>query len=243
LKVIPVLDILNGVAVHAMRGERKEYRPLKSVLCASTNPVDVARSFKSLGFDELYVADLDAILGKSGNFALWGQMGAEAGLNLMVDAGIDNMEKVGRVLETGVSYIIVGTETLNDLDFVRRAVKLLNKNRIIVSIDLKNGRILSESETVKSQSPVMLAQTLEKMGVNKIIILDLARVGAEQGVSLQIVRRVLEKTKVEVLTGGGIRGIEDLEELRSVGISGALVATVLHTGKLTEKELKSKGFL
>ncbi len=67
LKIIPVIDILSGVAVHAVRGKREEYQPLKSVLCASSKPVDVAFAYKARGFKELYIADLDAILGKGKN--------------------------------------------------------------------------------------------------------------------------------------------------------------------------------
>ncbi len=243
MKIIPVLDILNGVAVHAMRGERREYRPLRSVLCASSDPLDIALVFKSFGFSELYVADLDAILGKRGNFALYRQIIAEADLDLMIDAGINNIEKARKVLETGVSDIIIGTETLKNLGFVKQSIKSFGKNRVIVSMDLKEGKVISMSETIRFRDPLSLAETLERMGVIKIIILDLARVGTERGVHLSIVRRVLEKTSVEVLTGGGIRGIDDLEELRNMGVSGALVATILHTGKLTAKELKSAGFM
>jgi phosphoribosylformimino-5-aminoimidazole carboxamide ribotide isomerase len=61
VKIIPVIDVLGGRVVHAVRGRRKEYQPLKSTLCASTDPVDVAAALKALGFGELYVADLDAI--------------------------------------------------------------------------------------------------------------------------------------------------------------------------------------
>ena len=68
LKVIPVIDILNGVAVHAIRGERSNYKPLQSSLFKSADPVDVAGVFKTLGFRELYVADLDAIIDCSNDF-------------------------------------------------------------------------------------------------------------------------------------------------------------------------------
>lgn len=243
MKIVPVLDILKGVAVHGIRGERKEYRTLKSVLCASAKPTDIALAFKSFGFNELYVADLDAILGKRANFTLYKQIKAETGLDLMIDAGINNIEKAGKVLETGASNIIVGTETLKNLGFVRQAIKSFGKDRVIVSIDLKKGKMISISETIRSMDPLSLAEMLEKMGVIKIIILDLARVGSERGVNLAIVREILEKTNVEVLTGGGIRGINDLEALRNMGVSAALVATVLHTGRLTAEELRSTGFL
>ena len=72
LKIIPVIDVLGGVVVHAVRGRRKEYQPLKSGLCESTDPVDVAAALKALGFSELYVADLDAITRGQANFAVFG---------------------------------------------------------------------------------------------------------------------------------------------------------------------------
>lgn len=243
MKIIPVLDILNGVAVHAIRGERKEYRPLKSVLCASADPVDIALAFTSFGFNELYVADLDAILSKRENFSLYKQIKGKADLDLMIDAGVNNIEKARKVLETGASNIIIGTETLKNLGFVRQAIKSFGKDRVIVSVDLKEGKVISVSETIGLRDPVSLAETLERMGVIKIIILDLVRVGGECGVNLTIVQEVLKKTKVKVLTGGGVRGIKDLEELRNMGVFGALIATILHTGKLAAKELKSTGFI
>ena len=91
MKVIPVMDILNGVVVHAVRGRRSEYQPLRSVLCASAKPLDVALTFKALGFGELYVADLDAITGEHANFSILKQIADTTGLRLMVDAGIADL--------------------------------------------------------------------------------------------------------------------------------------------------------
>lgn len=243
MKIVPVLDILKGVAVHGIRGERAEYHPLKSVLVTSANPTDIALAFKSFGFNELYVADLDAILGKCTNFTLYEQIKAETDLDLMIDAGINNIEKAEKVLEMGASNIIVGTETLKDLGFVRHAIKSFGEDRVIVSIDLKKGIVINNSEAIKSMNTLLLAKMFEEMGVIKIIILDLARVGSERGVNLAIMREVLQETNLEVLTGGGIRGINDLETLRNIGVSAALVATVLHTGKLSAKELRSTEFM
>jgi uncharacterized protein related to proFAR isomerase len=49
VKIIPVVDVLKGIVVHAVRGKRKEYQPLKSVLCASTDPVEVAVALRAFG--------------------------------------------------------------------------------------------------------------------------------------------------------------------------------------------------
>ena len=243
MKIIPVLDLLNGIAVHAMRGERNKYRPLKSVLWPSPDPLELAKVFDSRGFDELYMADLDAILENKEDFSVFTRISSETDLSLMVDAGINDLGKAERVLEAGASNVIIGTETLTDLGFAGEAVQALGEKRVIVSVDLKGGELLSRSEKIRSMNPLRLVETLEEMGVARVIVLDLARVGSEQGANMGVVMEVLEKTGVEVITGGGMRGIGDLDEARDLGVSAALIATVLHTGKLTAAELESKGFM
>jgi phosphoribosylformimino-5-aminoimidazole carboxamide ribotide isomerase len=243
MKVIPVIDVLNGVAVHGVRGERERYQPLKSALCKSADPLDIASSFNSLGFCSLYLADLDAILGKTTNFSVYRQIVTQTSLDLMVDAGIADITKAEEVLATGVSKIVVGSETLGNLGFLGQAVKAFGEDRVVVSIDLKKGKVLSASEAIASLDAVSFAQELGKLGVNQIILLDLDRVGTEHGINWALLRNILEKTGVEVLVGGGIRRLKELEQLRELGVSGALVATILHNGKLQVDELKSTGFL
>jgi len=244
MNVIPVIDVLNGVAVHGIRGERKQYQPLKSVLCTSADqPLDIASAFKSLGFTGLYLADLDAILGNSANFNIYRQIMAQTGLELMVDAGIADITKANEVLATDVPKIVVGSETLTSLDFLGQAAKAFGKDKIVVSIDLKQGKVLSASKAVAQMDAVSFAQELGKVGVKQIILLDLDRVGTEHGINLPLLQTLIEKTGVEVLVGGGIRNLKELEKLRELGVSGALLATILHNGKLEVDELKSAGFL
>ena len=242
MKVIPVIDVLNGVAVHGIRGERERYQPLKSTLCRSADPLDIALTFESLGFSSLYLADLDAILGKSANFNIYRQIMTQTRLDLMVDAGIADITRA-EVLATEVSKIVIGSETLNSLDFLGQAVKAFGEDKVVVSIDLKKGKVLSVSEAIASMDAVSFAQKLARIGIRQIIILDLDRVGTEHGINLTVLKKILEKTGVEVLVGGGIRSLQELEELRKLGVSGALVATILHNGKLEVDELKSAGFL
>jgi phosphoribosylformimino-5-aminoimidazole carboxamide ribotide isomerase len=243
LKVIPVIDVLNGVAVHAVRGERSRYQPLRSVLCGSVDPAAVALTFESLGFKSLYMADLDAILGKSTNFAVYKQIRAKTGLNLMVDAGVSTVADAEKLLKFGVTKIVAGTESLPALDTVNQLIETFGENRVLVSIDLKGGKVMSVSETIGSMSAVLLAQTLQERGVAQIILLDLDRVGTERGANLRVLEAVLRKTKLEVLVGGGIKGFEELTKLKTLGASGVLVATALHNGKLKIDRLKLAGFM
>ena len=80
MRVIGVLDLLAGRAVHARAGLRATYGPVPSVAGLPIGPGDalaLARAYTDrLGLTELYVADLDAILGGTSQHMLVGRLAA-----------------------------------------------------------------------------------------------------------------------------------------------------------------------
>ena len=243
MKVIPVIDILNGVVVHAVRGKRREYQPLQSNLCKSVEPLEVAKAFKKLGFSELYIADLDAITCGSVNFRVLKRIVDETGLKLMVDAGAADLETAKKLLDCGVSKVVIGTETLQSKSFVGEAFRLFGSNRVIVSLDLKGDKVLVKLGFAGCKSPMCLMREFKEMGVLGVIVLDLARVGSGEGVNVDFLKKVLEDVPIDVYVGGGVRDIKDLVELQNLGVSGVLVATALHSGKISMDDLKQAGLL
>jgi len=238
-----VIDILNGVVVHAVRGKRNEYKPLQSSLSSSVDPVEVAKDFKKLGFSELYVADLDAIIDCSADFQVFQRITDVTGLNLMVDAGVTSMGRAEKLLESGVSKLVIGTETLQNKSFVGEAVKVFGSDRVIVSLDLRGDKVLVKLGFNGCTDPMCLLKEFKAMGVSQVIVLDLARVGSGEGVGVDFMKKVLAEVPLNLYVGGGVRDISDLLELRDTGISGALVATSLHSGKISIGQLKVNGFL
>jgi phosphoribosylformimino-5-aminoimidazole carboxamide ribotide isomerase len=243
LKIIPVIDILNGKVVHAVKGQRTNYRPLESMLFKSTSPLDVSKEFKALGFTELYVADLDAIIDCSTDFEVFKHIAKETGLHLMVDAGVASIERAHRLFESGVSKLIIGTETLQSKKFVEQSVDIFGSERVLVSIDLKGNKILIKIGFNGCLSPICLLQDFKQMGISQVIVLDLMRVGSDEGVNMDFLKKVIADVGVDIYVGGGVRNIDDLIALRKQGVKGALVATSLHSGKIGIEALKEEGFL
>ena len=243
MKIIPVIDVLEGRVVHAVRGRRKEYQPLKSNLCASTNPVDVAAALKALGFVELYVADLDAITRGQANFSIFKNIADKTGFELMVDAGVDTLKKAESVLESQVSKVIIGTETLPSISLIAEAIRLFGSDRVVVSLDLMGERVISGFKLGALKDPVAFLREFQEAGVSQIIVLDLARVGSGEGGNVPFLREVLRNIKANVYVGGGIRDIKDLVELKGVGVFGVLIATALHSGKISPEGLKQAELL
>ncbi|MBE3115648.1 hypothetical protein IMZ68_00435, partial [Candidatus Bathyarchaeota archaeon] len=82
-----------------------------------------------------------------------------------------------------------------------------------------------------------------RMGVLGFIVLDLARVGSGEGVNMDFLKEAIASLGTGVYVGGGVRGVADLIELRDLGVSGVLVATALHNGKISITDLKQAELL
>ncbi len=243
MKIIPVIDILNGRVVHAIKGQRQNYQPLESVLFKSTEPLEVAKGFKALGFTELYVADLDAIIDCSADFEVFKRIVEVTGVHLMVDAGVTSLERAQKLLSSGVSKLIIGTETLHAKSFVSQAVEIFGSERVVVSLDLKGDKVLVKLGFDGCKSSICLLKDFKQMGVSEAIVLDLLRVGSGEGINVDFLKKVIDEVGVDVYVGGGVRDIEDLIEIKNLGVMGALIATALHSGRIEVEALKRNGLL
>ena len=229
MRLIPVLDILNSVVVRGVAGQRELYRPIESCLTESVEPLEVARAIRQrFGFDEVYVADLDAIMHGRVGHSVYRQL-RDDGFRLLVDAGVGDAGQAGRVLEAGVERVIVGLETCPSPESLRAVVEAVSAERVIFSLDLKGGVPLGSSEW--GSDPDRIASLAIEGGVRRLIVLDLAGVGVEAGVptiSLCQRLRATHGPEIEIITGGGVRHADDLRQLEQAGVDGVLLASVLH---------------
>jgi phosphoribosylformimino-5-aminoimidazole carboxamide ribotide isomerase len=238
MRVVGVIDLKDGTAVHAVRGERERYRPVHSVIAGDDgDPLALARAFRSeLGLDELYVADLDAIGGGSGHAALLAALAREA--RVMVDAGVSEPAAARALLELGAHRVIVGTETLPRAAALERLLAEAPDGGLILSVDLRDGRTLSPDPQLAGLPALDAVARLHRPGLREAIVLDLARVGSGAGPDVALIAEIrVAFPDLELLAGGGVRDVEDLRALDAAGAGGALVATALHSGVIGPREL------
>ena len=235
MRVIPVIDLKGGAAVHAVRGQRERYRPLRSGLVAGSDPLRVARAFRGeLELDELYVADLDAIAGGPPHRAALAALAQEA--RVMVDAGVTDLAAARPLLELGVARVVIGTETLANEAALERMTDL----PLVLSLDFRAGRLLSPDSELARLDPSEALARLARSGVREVIVLDLARVGSGAGPQVELVGELCTRfPDLELLAGGGVRDLADLRALAAGGAAGALVATALHGGAIRGEELRA----
>lgn len=239
-KIIPVLDLKDGIVVHGVSGVRDKYLPIKSTLTSSAEFPQVLKAFiKHLGMREFYIADLDAIMfGRRKNqlqLIFSKEKCGNSPLNLMVDGGVTDRESAAEIISAGADKVIVGTETLSSLKILADIIEAYGTTRIVVSIDIMDMRILSLSPEISQMTPVQAIKEISRLGVTQFILLELRRVGTGSGINKQLIKECLDAVKEanssgSLIVGGGVSGYEDLKWLAENGVDGALVASVLHNG-------------
>ena len=94
----------------------------------------------------------------------------------------------------------------------------------------------SPAVDLAGRTPEMAVALLARQGIQEVLVLDLARVGARGG-PLSFLGRIAHRwPDLAVLAGGGVRGGADLLAFAQSGVAGALVATALHDGAISVEE-------
>jgi phosphoribosylformimino-5-aminoimidazole carboxamide ribotide isomerase len=240
MRIVPVLDLKGGIVVHARRGRRADYEPLRSPLVDGCEPVPVARALCALSRTRtVYVADLDALAGQPVDVATLAALSTVA--ELWVDAGATTPERAAALARAGVVRNVVGTESLAlDARHERPAAapdqgegEIQTPARVL-SIDLRDGRLISPAPELAGREPAAAAPMAAVLGVRELVVIDLARVGSGSGPPLGAVAELARALPgLDIYAGGGVRDDDDLRALKAAGATGALVATALHEGRVT----------
>ncbi len=242
MRLIPVIDLLNDQVVHAVKGERQHYKPIKSVLCSTSDPLAIAAAFRDqLGLKELYIADLNAIqnAAPAGHREIISDLACKQGMAIMLDAGVSDIQSAQALLCLGVQKVVIGAETLYAWDDLRKIVEGVNPDSLVFSLDMRAGKVLSRCPELAAMPVLKILKELQSAGWREVILLDLTRVGSGAGArSSWALEARVNFPKLRMLIGGGIAGSEELIELQGMGMDGVLLATALHSGSITISSLR-----
>lgn len=225
MQIIPVIDLLNGAAVHAQQGQRQHYQPIKSQLTHSSKPLDiVAALLEVYPFTQLYIADLNAIQKLGDNFSVICAIAQKfPQLKLWIDAGIHSTPLIAH------SSVVLGSENFSAIE-TYLSHKNQQKDNFVLSLDfMPHGY----------QGPAELLANSQYWPQN-VIVMSLQNVGANQGADAHLMQKIMAlAAEKNVYAAGGIRDAEDLIALKNMGIHGALITTALHQKQLSTDEIKS----
>jgi len=238
-KVIPVLDILKSTAVHAIKGERAEYKPLVSKLIKSSNPLEIIQLLNSkYSISEFYIADLDAIINQNPSIQLLNSILKIPKIKIMIDPGIVNTEDVIQYSEYNINKLIIGLETIQNFQIIKKALAFLAESKIVISIDMYKGKILSKVKSLRKLSPIAIVKKLELFGIKELILLDLFRVGQKIGGIPSKYLEIKDEFEGKIYVGGGIKEFKDILYLKQQRFAGVLIATALFDGTINIEKLR-----
>lgn len=227
--IIPVLDLKGGSVVHARGGDRARYAPIRSRLSTGGDILAMAEALLSFTQSRaLYIADLDAIDGRGSHRDIIADLaGRWPGIALWVDQGMAAPAAALALARSGVVPVL-GSESVDDPAIAGELLAELGPERFVLSLDYRGERFLGPP-ALESESGLW---------PNSVIVMNLSRVGMDAGPDFARLERTRQRAATRsVFAAGGLRDLADIDRLAAAGISGALVATALHEGRLSRDAL------
>ncbi len=167
---------------------------------------------------------------------LFTALAKETSLKIELGGGIRTLEAVEYYLAHDIERVILGSIAVKNPEFVKLAVKEYG-NRISVGIDAKEGMVATEGWLDTSDVHFLtLAREMEKIGVKNIIFTDISKDGTLSGPNLEQLGAIHKAVSCDITASGGIRDIQDIRNLKRLGVWGTICGKSIYKGTLDLKE-------
>lgn len=229
--IIPAIDLVDGACVRLTQGD---YSRLKKYY---SDPLDVALKFKNDGAEMLHVVDLDgAKTGKISNLDTITTIIRGANIPVQIGGGIRTFEDAFNLLTNGVRRVVLGTSALCDMSLVKRLIDIFGTDRVAVSVDVKDGFVVTNGWTKKSNLKMeFILGELKAIGLEILIFTDVTRDGMLCGVNFDLIKKILEYG-FKVIIAGGVCNLNDVWNLKKIGAYGCIIGKALYEEKINLKD-------
>jgi len=232
--IIPAIDLKDGKCVRLRQGRMEDSTVF------SDDPVAMAAHWVEKGARRLHLVDLNgAFEGKP----IHGEVvkaivEAYPELPIQIGGGIRDLDTIKAYIDSGVSYVIIGTKAVKEPEFVKQACDAF-PGHIIVGLDAKDGFVATDGWAEVSDINVIdMAKRFEQDGVEAIVYTDIGRDGMMQGVNVEATVKLAEAVNIPIVASGGITNIDDIKALCDSGckgIMGAITGRAIYEGELELK--------
>lgn len=225
MQILPAIDLRGGKCVNLVQGIAEQ----ETVF--SDSPVEMAERWQAEGAEYLHLVDLDgAFQGESANLHIVREIVDVLDIPVQLGGGIRNMEQLEAVLALGAHRAILGTAALKQPSLVKQ-VCAKHGERTAVGIDAKDGMVATHGWLEISQkSAVEFA--VEMAEVQTLIYTDIKSDGMLKGPNVEATADIVKAVSADVIASGGVTSLSDIERLKGIGASGAIIGRALYTGDL-----------
>jgi len=254
-RIIPCLDVDDGRVVKGVK-----FEGIKEV----GDPVELAKRYNDDGADELTFLDIGASH-KSRDTLLdvVRKVADEVFIPLCVGGGIRSLDDMRLAMNAGADKVSVCTSALLRPDLLRELADAYGSQCVVLSIDAKRvdgadglrwNAFSHGGRTDTGIDAIEWAVRAVELGVGEILVNSIDADGTGAGYDLELNRRVLNAVTVPVIASGGAGNLEQIAGVllstaspemdpsippeQAPGADAALVASLLHFGKTTVREIK-----
>ncbi len=228
--IIPAIDLKDNKVVQLVGGVFGS----EKVIIEDFN--SVAEKFYNAGIKRLHIIDLDAAKGIKDNISIIKELLKNKKCEAEVGGGIRTVKKALNIIKLGADYIIVGTAAINNIDFLIELSKKIGKERIIVSLDYKDKKVLTHGwDETTNVSPIEIGKKIKDY-CGAFLMTCVDKEGQLKGPDLRYLEEIINELKMPVIASGGITTIEDLKNLKKAGAFGAVIGMAIYKGNINLKE-------
>lgn len=226
MKIFPAIDLRDGKAVRLFQGDYDQ------MTVYSEDPVDIARSFKAKGANNLHLVDLDGAKdGKLVNFDTIKAIVEQVDMFVEVGGGIRDEDRIRQYLDLGVGRVILGTIAIKDPDFLEEMVKKYG-DKIAVGVDARDGYVaINGWKEITEKESFEFCRYLRDIGVKTVIYTDISRDGSLQGTNIEAYKKLQQIEGLEITASGGISFEEEITVLKEIADS-AILGKAIYSGML-----------
>lgn len=235
-ELLPAIDLIGGRVVRLRQGDFDQETTYGS------EPSAVARAFADAGATWLHVVDLDgARAGEPRQLELAADIVAEVlgRAHVELGGGLRTAEAVAGALGTGAARAAVGTAALRDPSFAADLVARHGPDRIVASIDVRDGLALGEGwrQGAPGVPAADAVAMLAGAGVRTFEVTAIDRDGLLEGPDLPLLRSLAALGLGRVIASGGVSSVEDVIAAQAAGCAGAIVGKALYEGRVDVRSI------
>ncbi len=206
------------------------------------SPIDLILRFEDLGVKEIYFVDLgSAKMHEKNNFILLEMISQFSNIKINYSGGLRTSETVSSAFNNGANMVTLGSMPVYDKNIFLNCLTTWGFKKIVMAVDIwKNSLRINGWKHQTKIDPLDHIDYFSKKGLMNIKVTDISKDGTLDGPPFYIYKKILKKyPHMNMTTGGGIRGIKDIEKLRDIGIKNVIFGRAFYDGNITLNELKS----
>ncbi|AQS03971.1 1-(5-phosphoribosyl)-5-[(5-phosphoribosylamino)methylideneamino]imidazole-4-carboxamide isomerase [Clostridium beijerinckii] len=226
--ILPAIDIIDGKPVRLYQGDYNK----KEIV--ADDVFETAKSFQDMGAEYIHLVDLDgAKSGSNQNHELVIKIAKELNIPVELGGGIRSFETIKYLLDNGVARVILGTIAMEDEELLKKAISIYG-SKIAVGIDCKDGKVYGRGWLAASELDyIEFAEKMENIGVKNIIVTDISKDGTLEGPNVEMLKKLKETVSIDITASGGIKDIENIKELKDIGLYGAITGKAIYARTLS----------